>query len=301
MIYVIKKDGLIYITTTPRNKESDEKNRTYTELLYTFPDQDIEKLYKILRPWKALYKRNPEWFKVSCLGYIKSHKDNLDLKNEENMPIQIKDKEQTFKLCLNGLDIFSKLEENQVDVQKFINLDKRNILYSCDIYNIFEDIYNSRIAFFVESYINLRKEEKEFIQDLSNQPTREKRLGFLENNIGLVSDIYELLPSYLKIQISCLGINKNSKTLPMFKNSNIIGGELEDNPEKFIQEEIYNTFHIGEHWLGKDIKEELERIYKKYNWCLEEAVRIQDLGKYFEISYFSFEGTGQYRLIKKLL
>ena len=37
----------------------------------------------------------------------------------------------------------------------------------------------------------------------------------------------------------------------------------EFNPEKFIQEEIYNTFHIGEHWLGKDIKEELERIYKK--------------------------------------
>lgn len=292
MIYVYNKDGLIYVTEKPRTSEDDSGGKKRDSLLYSFFSDDISGMKTRLRPWKCL-SLGPGWYTQECKEYLKT----LDLASPVPELKRIRDIQEVWKDVAEGMIILQKLDVISTATKL---PETAELEYTCDLENYLSENMVSYEAKKVADWTRLEKRDKQHLIEISRKPTKESKLEYLEGlDYGTLENLYSFLPGYLKVQLGCLGISATGKNIPEFKDPRKLGGEIIDNPEKFLQEEIYNTFHVGEHWEGKEIKAVLGKIYSQFPNLGNP--KVTDLEKYFDMSFFMYEGKGKYNLIKRLL
>lgn len=121
--------------------------------------------------------------------------------------------------------------------------------------------------------------------------TRDKKLDYLKANINRIGSegLQNYLPSLYNLSNRLFKVHpKERETLdencPEFNNSNRLDGKSKiiDNQDYFVRQDIYKIFTLGEIWEGGKIKEELGKIYEKYN--VQKNSRVHDIFNYFDTS-----------------
>lgn len=294
MIYIYKKDGFIYITDKPRqvNKDSDDYI-SESELLYVKESwNSLENIYKNLRYYKVLWKPEDGWFK-NChevLRYI-----SLELPEEINPILSfvytkdidktISDFQETLKYLIS-VKILGEIFQ-PIDLNNYINY----ITYKCDIINILEDVYGEHVVKVVRGFQKLPEIKKQFLINFYKLETRDKKLDYLKANINRIGSegLQNYLPSLYNLSNRLFKVHpKERDTLdencPEFNNSSRLDGKSKiiDNQDYFVRQDIYKIFTLGEIWEGGKIKEELGKIYEKYN--VQKNSRVHDIFNYFDTS-----------------
>jgi len=142
------------------------------------------------------------------------------------------------------------------------------------------------------NYINLGaiiSKHLQFICDLyfSKNPNLQNFLDILPNDDYAKSYYYQLGPDRCKACGYNLSLLKKDYSTKFF------------NDMSKIQEEVYNTFCIGDKKTKESIKELLGQIYKKYNY--NKTAKAVDIEEYFEVTKTEIkDSTGKRITLLKL-
>ena len=281
MIYAIldKSKNLIYFTTFPRSEEEQE----HTELLYTSDIKTLEDIEQDLRPWIYLLDNSGNYYKnVPEIGEYMTGK----LKAEQYTRIY-------------SSEIKSEIEEFMKDYSILVNLSivpgglKINyseipeLLYDCDLYNYLESVFGSAVSEFVFSYKLLGRDEKQFLSEFIKQSTKDKKLGYLRNNIDKISSsVIEFLPLWYRLGLRVVG-NRESSEVPEYKNLDLIGGDIDIN--SILKDRFFDVFKLGNIYTGQEVKDKIQTIYNELG--ILKTPKISDLLEYFEVTSVSLKSS----------
>ena len=266
MIQILRKDDILLITGESRNENELEE----TQLLYSYPDlYYTQELINNLRPYKDLTKKQ-ECYKISLLSFLP------DILYENYIPEKIGEIEVTG--IIQETENIIKL----LGYQKKQELDKPQIIYTCDIWNYLEDLYGEKVILVVKEFRELKPEDKDFLKKLYILPSYQKKFKMVSEYEG-INRVYNFLPPSIQENLIIFGttLSKVGKenSIPEFRNKSEI---LPPPPD--LRTEIYKEFEVGEvFWEGADnVKERLQKIY---DLCeIPKISKMIDLSEYFEFT-----------------
>lgn len=293
MIYIYKKENFIYIVDKPRQVNKDSDNYTSdSELLYKKDNWELNNVYNDLRYYKVLWKSEDGWYKYcpEVLDYISNeyppnNNTSLSIIYKNDIYSIINEFQDTLKYLIS-IKILGEIFQ-PIDLEYYINF----IKYKCDVINILEDIYGPNIVRLIRNFQKLSESKKQFIKNFYKQETREKKMDYLMNNICRVGpdNLQDYLPNLYNLSYRLFKLHPKERTsfnedCPEFINQSRLDGKSKiiDNQDYFVRQEIYKTFTLGEIWEGGKIKDELKKIYEKFN--VQKNSRVHDIFNYFDTS-----------------
>ena len=234
-----------------------------------------------------------EWFNFdqSIIDFFTTHTTKESLENDliEITTVDSKDIPGLHKeinrlvnrwLCLES-DTPEKLHKNYYRIKQIIvdcrNTIRNDILKEEDILPYLIEKYD--ISDDIQSQLYFSQDD--IVIKFKGLPTFRDRMKFLcKEDIDNISDILNQIPLVYKVYYIALGperckalnyeVTKISKE---FSDMQFDKSQLED--------EIYKTFTIGEHYTKAGIKETLKNLYKFLGY--NKTPKANDLEKYFEI------------------
>jgi hypothetical protein len=162
------------------------------------------------------------------------------------------------------------------------------LTYDCDIYNYLSEVYGKESVEVVYSYRSLGRDEKNFLYEFTKQGTRDKKLSWVEKNIGTLNQaVLDFLPGWYRLSLRMVG-NKINHEMLEYKNHELIGGNNEVG-QKQLKDIFFDTFKLGETYTGQEIKEKIQTIYGELG--ITKTPKISDLSEYFEITSVSIKSS----------
>lgn len=281
MIYAIldKTIDKIYFTDTPRKEEELDN----TELLYTSDSKTLDTIKQDLRPWICLKVNSGVYY--HNVPEIKDYMmDNITVGRYTKIyPSEVKSELERFIKDYTLLTRVGCIESTKVSPTDIDDLLKI-ITYDCDVYNLLSEVYGRENTDLVYSYKSLGVSEKTLLQDFIKQGTRDKKLQYLEKNIGgLNPEVLDFLPGWYRISLKTLGYRTSRKDLE-YKNQEALGGKEEPEHEK-IRTKFFDIFKLGKTYTGQEVKEMIQDVYKSLG--ITRTPKISDLFEFFEVTSVS--------------
>lgn len=281
MIYAIldKTNKAIYFTDTPRTEEDLD----FTELLYTSDLITLEDIQRDLRPWICLRSTSRTYY-----HNVPEIKTYLESGNTAEFytrvyPSEVKSEIEKFVKDYEFLISLGCLNSDSHITQPIPEL-----IYDCDIYNYLSEVYGKESVEVVYSYRSLGRDEKNFLLEFTKQGTKDKKLCWLEKNIGTLNQaVLDFLPGWYRLSLRTVGNKINHETLE-YKNHETIGGNSEVG-QKQLKDIFFDTFKLGETYTGQEIKEKIQKIYGELG--ITKTPKISDLTEYFEITNVSIKSS----------
>lgn len=281
MIYAIldKTNEAVYFADTPRTEEELD----YTELLYTSDSITLEDIQRDLRPWICLRSTTRTYY-----HNVPEIKTYLESGNTAE-----------FYTRVYPSEVKSEIERFIRDYEFLVSLGCLNscphitqpiseLIYDCDIYNYLSEVYGKESVEVVYSYRSLGRDEKNFLLEFTKQGTRDKKLSWVEKNIGTLNQtVLDFLPGWYRLSLRMVGNKINQETLE-YKNHELIGGDNEVG-QKQLKDIFFDTFKLGETYTGQEIKEKMQTIYGELG--ITKTPKISDLSEYFEITSVSIKSS----------
>lgn len=281
MIYAIldKTNKAIYFTDAPRTEEELD----YTELLYTSDSITLEDIQRDLRPWICLRSTTRTYY-----HNVPEIKTYLESGNTAE-----------FYTRVYPSEVKSEIERFIQDYEFLVSLGCFNsgphitqpipeLIYDCDIYNYLSEVYGKESVEVVNSYRSLGRDEKNFLLEFTKQGTRDKKLSWVEKNIGTLNQaVLDFLPGWYRLSLRIVG-NKINHEMLEYKNHELIGGNSEVG-QKQLKDIFFDTFKLGETYTGQEIKEKIQKIYGELG--ITKTPKISDLSEYFEITSVSIKSS----------
>lgn len=286
MIYILKKENLVYITESPR-KENEKEGRYEEELLYTFEDLSITKeLKQQLRPWNCFWLEDENYYRLEILQHLNYILDN---KSGCKKYVEMYESEKTNYLnsylnALSTLNFIKKLSLNGYS----------KIKYHCDVYNILSVEFGEDNVKKAQKFIKLKDSDKKFLTTFNSFSNKNKKLEYARSYTGYLPDLFEFLPNYIKEDFFIFDsklINSDSRQPHPF---------LDQSPLENIQLSIdlknliYSNFILGNYYTGPEIKSILTSIYNSLD--IKQTPKIQDLYDFFNITKSNANSSSSYRL-----
>ena len=187
MLKVIQKDKLLYLTEQERT-EYDLEN---TQLLYTFPDlQYTDKTRGVLRPFRALWEKKKEMYKLSLLDYL----PDILYSNYIPIPTSI---EEHKRIVEEVKRIAWMMGHEPVDVSGGYD-----IRYECDTWNLLEDAYGTAHTNLFKDFMILPSADQDLVKRVwlagSNKRIEVARSGNWMN-------VFKLLPTSTQTELMIFG------------------------------------------------------------------------------------------------
>lgn len=281
MIYAIldKTNGAIYFTDTPRTEEEQD----FTELLYTSDIVTPEDIQRDLRPWICLRSTSRTYY-----HNVPEIKTYLESGNTAEFytrvyPSEVKSEIERFIRDYEFLVSLGCLNSGPHITQPI-----HKLIYDCDIYNYLSEVYGKESVEVVYSYRSLGRDEKNFLLEFTKQGTRDKKLSWVEKNIGTLNQaVLDFLPGWYRLSLRTVGNKINSEILE-YRNHELIGGNNEVG-QKQLKDIFFDTFKLGETYTGQEIKEKIQTIYSELG--ITKTPKISDLSEYFEITSVSIKSS----------
>lgn len=281
MIYAIldKTNEAVYFTDTSRTEEELD----YTELLYTSDIITLEDIQRDLRPWICLRSTSRTYY-----HNVPEIKTYLESGNTAEFytrvyPSEVKSEIERFVKDYEFLVSLGCLNSGPHITQPISEL-----IYDCDIYNYLSEVYGKESVEVVYSYRSLGRDEKNFLLEFTKQGTRDKKLLWVEKNIGTLNpDVLDFLPGWYRLSLRTVGNKINHETLE-YRNHEPIGGNSEVR-QKQLKDIFFDTFKLGETYTGQEIKEKIQTIYGELG--ITKTPKISDLSEYFEITSVSIKSS----------
>lgn len=288
MIYAIldKTNEAVYFADTPRTEEELD----YTELLYTSDSITLEDIQRDLRPWICLRSTTRTYY-----HNVPEIKTYLESGNTAE-----------FYTRVYPSEVKSEIERFIRDYEFLVSLGCLNLcphitqpipelIYDCDIYNYLSEVYGKESVEVVYSYRSLGRDEKNFLLEFTKQGTRDKKLNWVEKNIGTLNQaVLDFLPGWYRLSLRTVGNKINHETLE-YKNHELIGGNNEVG-QKQLKDIFFDTFKLGETYTGQEIKEKIQTIYGELG--ITKTPKISDLSEYFDITSVSIKSSYRINLRK---
>ena len=276
MLKVIQKDKLLYLTEQERT-EYDLEN---TQLLYTFPDlQYTDKTRGVLRPFRALWEKKKEMYKLSLLDYLP------DILYSNYIPIPTSQEEHR-RVVDEAKRIALMMGQDWVDVSG--NYD---INYECDTWNSLEDAYGPTLTELFKDFMILSSEDQELVRKVWMAGST-RRIEVARS--GNWMNVFNLLPSSTQTELMIFGESGEAGSegsVLEFRRKEQMGPELPS-----LRERIYAEFKLGEFLLegAQDVKDRLEKVY---NECgVERNPKAKDLEEWFVILPCRQKGKRGFRI-----
>lgn len=281
MIYAIldKTNKAVYFADTPRTEEELD----YTELLYTSDSITLEDIQRDLRPWICL--RSTSRIYYHNVPEIKTYLESGNTAEfyTRVYPSEVKSEIERFIQDYEFLVSLGCLNSGPHITQPIPEL-----IYDCDIYNYLSEVYGKESVEVVYSYRSLGRDEKNFLLEFTKQGTRDKKLSWVEKNIGTLNQaVLDFLPGWYRLSLRTIGNKINHETLE-YKNHELIGGNNEVR-QKQLKDIFFDTFKLGETYTGQEIKEKIQTIYGELG--ITKTPKISDLTEYFEITSVSIKSS----------
>jgi len=277
MLKVIQKDKFLYFT----EQERTEYDLESTQLLYTFPNIYYDdKLRGVLRPFRILFERKKEIYKLSLLNYLPDiiYSDYIPIptSQEEHERVIKEIKEIALMMGLDWVDISGDCD----------------ILYECDTWNLLEDAYGDTLTNLFKNFMILPDTDQELVRRVwnagSNQRTEIARSGNWVN-------VYSLLPISTQTELMIFGDSEEEAGI---EGSRLEFRKKEKMGPKFpnLKERIYQEFNLGEFLLegAQDIKNRLEKVYRECG--VERNPKAKDLEEWFVILPCRQKGKRGFRI-----
>lgn len=290
MIYVKLDKSYVYF---------GEECTEFENALYTL-DWNLEKLVQITRPWKVLWRRDADVYKPGII------QEFFEVWKFEEQP------EETYnRLSQSNLDIFQKAAQELLDygIISRVSHEQKDyeLVYNCDILNMFEDIYGPLGLQKIQDYIDLSDSSLNTIVKFYCGITKDKKLEIIRDAIssGLTTfdDISEFLPSWCCDSIKIFGIKKEDGgkrdvfVQPEYKNQVLLGYTDQVEIRKEMINEIYAEFKLGSVLRGSEIRTRFRKIYQKYG--LNPKASLIDFMNYFVIRKAKSEYEWYYRIVRR--
>ena len=266
----------MYLTEQERT-EYDLEN---TQLLYTFPDlQYTDKTRGVLRPFRALWEKKKEMYKLSLLDYLP------DILYSNYIPIPTSQEEHR-RVVDEAKRIALMMGQDWVDVSG--NYD---IQYECDTWNSLEDAYGTTLTELFKDFIILSSEDQELVRKVwmagSTRRIEVARSGHWMN-------VFRLLPISTQTELMIFGESGEAGSegsVLEFRKKEQMGPELPD-----LRERIYAEFKLGEFLLegATEVKDRLERVYQECG--IERNPKAKDLEEWFVILPCRQKGKRGFRI-----
>lgn len=273
---IIQKEGLLYLTEQERT-EYDLEN---TQLLYTFSDlQHTDKLRGVLRPFRALFEKKREMYKLSLLDFLP------DILYSNYIPIPTSQEEHR-RVVDETKRIAWMMGHEPVDVSG-----SYDIRYECDTWNSLEDAYGPTLTELFKDFMILPSEDQELVRRVwSVSPAR--RLEAARS--GNWMNVFKLLPSSTQTELLIFGMNGEAGlegSVLEFRRKEQMGPELPN-----LRERIYAEFNLGEFLLegAQDVKDRLEKVYRECG--VERNPKAKDLEEWFVIFPCRQKGKRGFRI-----
>ncbi len=276
MLKVIQKDKLLYLTEQERT-EYDLEN---TQLLYTFPDlQYTDKTRGVLRPFRALFEKKKEMYKLSLLDYL----PDILYTNYIPIPTSI---EEHKRIVEEVKRIAWMMGHEPVDLS--VNYD---IHYECDTWNSLEDIYGPTLTNLFKDFMILSSEDQELVRRVWSV-SQARRLEAARS--GNWMNVFNLLPTPTQTELMIFGESGEAGSegsVLEFRRKDQMGPELPD-----LKERIYAEFRLGEFLLegATEVKDRLEKVYQECG--VERNPKAKDLEEWFVILPCRQKGKRGFRI-----
>lgn len=276
MLKVIQKDRLLYLTEQERT-EYDLEN---TQLLYTFPDlQYTDKTRGVLRPFRALWEKKREMYKLSLLEFLP------DILYSNYIPIPTSQEEHK-RVVGEAKRIAMMMGHDWVDVSG--NYD---IQYECDTWNSLEDAYGPTLTNLFKDFMILSSEDQELVRKVWLAGST-RRIDVARS--GNWMNVFNLLPISTQTELMIFGTDEEAgmeRSRLEFKKKEQLGPELPS-----LRERIYAEFKLGEFLLegAQDVKDRLEKIYSECG--IERNPKAKDLEEWFVIFPCRQKGKRGFRI-----
>lgn len=277
MLKVIKKDTLLYFTELERT-EYDLEN---TQLLYTFQDLSYtDKMRGILRPFRALWEKKREMYKLSLLDYLP------DILYSGYTPIPTSQEEHK-RVVEEAERIALMMGHDVVDLSP--NYD---IQYECDTWNSLEDAYGTTLAELFKDFMILSTSDQELVKRVW-QAGATRRIEVARS--GNWMNVYKLLPVSTQTELMIFGSSDGEAgsegSILEFRRKEQMGPELPS-----LREKIYAEFRLGEFLLegAQDVKDRLEKVYQECG--VDRNPKAKDLEEWFVILPCRQKGKRGFRI-----
>ena len=276
MLKVIQKDRLLYLTEQERT-EYDLEN---TQLLYTFPDlQYTDKIREVLRPFRALFEKKKEMYKLSLLDSL----PDILYSNYIPIPTSI---EEHKRIVEEVKKISWMMGHEPVDLSA--NYD---IHYECDTWNSLEDAYGPTLTNLFKDFMILSSEDQELVKRVWSV-SQARRLEAARS--GNWMNVFNLLPSSTQTELMIFGESGEAGSegsVLEFRRKEQMGPELPD-----LKERIYAEFRLGEFLLegATEVKDRLEKVYQECG--VERNPKAKDLEEWFVILPCRQKGKRGFRI-----
>ena len=229
MLKVIQKDKLLYLTEQERT-EYDLEN---TQLLYTFPDlQYTDKTRGVLRPFRALFEKKKEMYKLSLLDYL----PDILYSNYIPIPTSI---EEHKRIVEEVKRIAWMMGHEPVDLSA--NYD---IHYECDTWNSLEDAYGPTLTNLFKDFMILSSEDQELVRRVWSV-SQARRLEAARS--GNWMNVFNLLPSSTQTELMIFGESGEAGSegsVLEFRRKEQMGPELPDLKERIYSEFNYTSYYF---------------------------------------------------------
>lgn len=291
MIFVFKQGNFVYITNERRDLDSEKYNGDL-ELLLTlnWADDDLRVLYDCLRPYQDLLSTEEGKFKYceDVLCIINSHPRS----SSKQYFVYKRDVEEAMKELEEAVENLKKFEllDNDFTINFSVDDILGKITYKCDIFNLVSLLIDEKHYRIIESYLDLRKNERDLIINFYNKTSRQEKIEVLRDITTLDIDrILPFIPRWYKTNLRLFGVDFQPgfdrfkfSVCPEYKDSERIDGNsvILENQDYYIRREVYKIFHLDEVWKGKDIKAKFGEIYEKLR--TPKNSRVHDIFNYFE-------------------
>ena len=276
MLKVIQKDRLLYLTEQERT-EYDLEN---TQLLYTFPDlQYTDKTRGVLRPFRALFEKKREMYKLSLLEFLP------DILYSNYIPIPTSQEEHK-RVVREAGKIAMMMGHDWVDVSG--NYD---IQYECDTWNSLEDAYGPTLTELFKDFMILSTEDQELVRKVWLAGST-RRIDVARS--GNWMNVFKLLPTPTQTELMIFG-NSNKAggegSMLEFRRKEQIGPKLPN-----LKEKIYSEFSLGEFLLegAQEVKDRLEKVYRECG--IERNPKAKDLEEWFVVFPCRQKGKRGFRI-----
>lgn len=277
MLRIIQKDKLLYLTEQERT-EYDLEN---TQLLYTFPDlSHDDRLRGVLRPFRALFEKKREMYKLSLLDYLP------DILYSNYIPIPTSQEEHK-RVIGETKRIVQMMGLDWVDVS-----DNYEILYECDTWNSLEDAYGTTQTNLFKDFMILPSTDQDLVKRVwlagSNKRMEIARSGNWMN-------VFNLLPISTQTELMIFGDSSGEAGMERsrleFKKKEQLGPKLPS-----LREKIYAEFNLGEFLLegAQEVKDRLEKVYRECG--VERNPKAKDLEEWFVILPCRQKGKRGFRI-----